>query len=235
LSQPAVALEIVARVREAVPAEIPVTLKMRRGIDDTAESREKFFEIFDGAYRLGVVAITVHGRTVHQRYDGPSRWEFLRELKRYAGERVILGSGDLFNAQACIDMIRYTGVDGVTVARGAIGNPWIFAQVRALAAGRPLPDPPTLHEQRDVIREHYRLAEEVYGAERCLPDMRKFAIKYSQLHPRHADVRADFCAVRQPGAWSDVLDKWYSADAPGVHAPVTEPNPQSSQAALAVA
>ena len=120
---------------------------MRRGIDDSAESREKFFEIFDGAFDLGVAAITVHGRTVKQRYDGPSRWEFLRELKEYAGERVVLGSGDLFNAQACLDMIRYTGVDGVTVARGAIGNPWIFAQARALAAGQPLPDPPTLFDR----------------------------------------------------------------------------------------
>ncbi|HEY3391696.1 MAG TPA: tRNA-dihydrouridine synthase [Lacipirellulaceae bacterium] len=235
LSQPAVALEIVSRVREAVPQSIPVTVKMRRGIDDSSESREKFFEIFDGAYERGVAAITVHCRTVHQRYDGPSRWEFLRELKRYAGERIILGSGDLFNAQASIDMIRYTGVDGVTVARGAIGNPWIFGQTRALAAGGALPDPPTLHEQAAVIREHYRLAEEVYGADRCLPDMRKFAIKYSQLHPRHQEVRDEFCAVRQPGAWRDVLDKWYSVDAPGVHPPVTEPNPLSSDAPLAVA
>jgi tRNA-dihydrouridine synthase len=235
LSQPAVALEIIGRVRDAVPQRIPVTVKMRRGIDDSAESREKFFEIFDGAYRLGVAAITVHGRTVRQRYDGPSRWEFLREVKQYAGERVVLGSGDLFNAQACIDMMRYTGVDGVTAARGAIGNPWIFAQARALAAGRPLPEPPTLHEQREVIREHYRLAEEVYGAERCLADMRKFAIKYSQLHPQHEEVRADFCSVRQPGAWRDVLEKWYAVDGPGVHPQVTEPNPQSSAAELAVA
>ncbi len=143
LGQPAVALEIVRRVRDAVPSEIPVTVKMRRGIDDSAESREKFFEIFDGAFALGAAAITVHGRTVVQRYDGPSQWEFLRELKAYAGDRVVLGSGDLFNAQACLDMLRYTGVDGVTVARGAIGNPWIFGQVRALAAGRPLPDPPS--------------------------------------------------------------------------------------------
>jgi nifR3 family TIM-barrel protein len=235
LSQPAVALEIVRRVRDAVPTAVPVTVKMRRGLDDSAESREKFLEIFDGAFEIGVAAITVHGRTVEQRYDGPSRWEFLRELKQDAGTRVVLGSGDLFNAQACLDMIRYTGVDGVTVARGAIGNPWIFAQVRALAAGKPLPDPPTLHEQREVIREHYRLAEEIYGAERCLPDMRKFAIKYSQLHPQHVAVRTEFCNVKQPGAWRDVLEKWYAVDGPGVHPPVIEPNPRSRESGLAVA
>jgi nifR3 family TIM-barrel protein len=233
LSQPEIALEIVQRVRDAVPAHIPVTVKMRRGIDDSAESREKFFEIFDGVFALGVAAITVHGRTVHQRYDGPSRWEFLRDVKEHAGERVVLGSGDLFTAQACIDMVRFTGVDGVTVARGAIGNPWIFSEIRALAAGQPLPAPPTLHEQRDVIREHYRLAEELYGAERCLPDMRKFAIKYSQLHPNHEDVRADFCAVRNPGGWRNVLEKWYAAEAAGVRPPVAEPNPRSSEILVA--
>src|SRR5688572_18712633 len=107
LSQPAVALEIVRRVRDAVPPEIPVTVKMRRGIDDSTESRDNFFEIFAGAYELGVAAITVHGRTVQQRYDGPSRWEFLREVKQVAGNRIVLGSGDLFSAQACLDMLRY--------------------------------------------------------------------------------------------------------------------------------
>jgi tRNA-dihydrouridine synthase B len=232
LSQPAVALEIVRRVRDTVPPHIPVTVKMRRGLDDSAESRERFFEIFDGAFTAGVAAATVHGRTVKQRYDGPSRWEFLRELKQLAGDRVVLGSGDLFCAQACLDMIRYTGVDGVTVARGAIGNPWIFAQTRALASGKPLPDPPSLHEQRDIICEHYRLAEELYGAERCLPDMRKFAIKYAQMHPNHLEVRQDFCEVRQPGAWRDVLTKWYSCDGAGVHPLVEEPNPLASETTL---
>ncbi|MCC7473787.1 MAG: tRNA-dihydrouridine synthase [Pirellulales bacterium] len=217
LSQPAVALEIVSRVRDAVPCEVPVTVKMRRGIDDTPESREKFYEIFDGAFARGVAAIAVHGRTVMQRYEGPSSWEFLRELKEYAGDRVVLGSGDLFDAAACLEMLRLTGVDGVTVARGAIGNPWIFSQVRALAAGLPLPDPPSIKEQCEVIREHYRLAEELYGAERCLPDMRKFAIKYSQLHPEHEKVRADFCEVRHAGGWRDVLTRWYSNEGRGVH------------------
>lgn len=228
LSQPPVALEIVSRVREAVPSHVPVTVKMRRGVDDSAESREKFFEIFDGAFALGAAAITVHGRTVQQRYDGPSQWEFLRQFKQHAGERVVLGSGDLFNAQACIDMLRYTGVDGVTIARGAIGNPWIFQQVRALAAGLPMPDPPTLFEQREVIAEHYSLAEELYGAERCVPPMRKFGIKYSQLHPDHEQVREDFCRVKKAGAWRAVLLKWYGTDAAGVHPVVEEANPLST-------
>jgi nifR3 family TIM-barrel protein len=231
LSQPAVALDIVQRVRDAVPPHVPVTVKMRRGIDDSDESRDKFYRIFDGVFERGAVAVTVHGRTVMQRYDGPSRWEFLRELKQHAGERVVLGSGDLFSAQACLDMMAYTGVDGVTVARGAIGNPWIFAQARALARGEPLPAPPTLHEQREVIAEHYRLADELYGADRCVPTMRKFGIKYSQLHPEHAAVRADFGAVKQPGAWRQVLDKWYAVDAPGVHPPIAEPNPLATASA----
>ena len=228
LSQPPVALEIVGRVRAAVPSHIPVTVKMRRGVDDTLQSRENFFEIFDGAFALGAAAITVHGRTVQQRYDGPSKWDFLRELKRHAGERVVLGSGDLFDAQACIDMLGYTGVDGITIARGAISNPWIFQQVRALAAGLPLPDPPTLFEQREVIAAHYSLAEELYGAERCVPTMRKFGIKYSRLHSEHEQVREDFCQVKKAGAWREVLTKWYHTDAPGVHPAVEQSNPLSA-------
>jgi len=221
LGQVDTALEIVSRVREALPPEVPVTVKMRRGIDDSAESRDKFYTIFDGAFERGVAAITVHGRTVEQRYVGPSRWEFLREVKQHAGSRVVLGSGDLFTAQACLDMIRETGVDGVTAARGAIGNPWIFSQARALAAGLPLPEPPTVHEQRDVIAEHYRLCGDLYGPELCGRQMRKFGIKYSQLHPHGKDVRDAFVKVARPGEWTTVLDRWYSDDARGVY-PIPE-------------
>ena len=76
-----------ARVREALPPHIPLTVKMRRGMDDTPESRDKFFAIFDGAFARGVAAITVHGRTVRQRYEGRSSWDFLREVKAHAGPR----------------------------------------------------------------------------------------------------------------------------------------------------
>lgn len=114
-------------------------------------------------------------------------------------------------------MIEETGVDGVTVARGSIGNPWIFSQARALAEGRPLPDPPSLLEQREVMREHYVLAESLYGESRVGPLMRKFGIKYSILHPDHEAVRALFVRIRTRSEWESVLDKFYSQDIPGCH------------------
>jgi tRNA-dihydrouridine synthase B len=217
LGQVETALEIVSRVRGAVPPYVPVTVKMRRGLDDTRESRERFFTIFDGAFERGVAAITVHGRTVEQRYIGPSNWDFLRDVKQHAGTRTVLGSGDLFTPQACLDMLCHTGVDGVTVARGAIGNPWIFSQVRALADGLPLPDPPSLFQQRRVIEEHYRLAEEIYGPEVCGRQMRKFGIKYSQLHPEPLKVRDAFIAVHRPEELQQVLNTHYAEDLPGRH------------------
>lgn len=218
LGQPDVALEIIRRTRDVVPPEIPVTVKMRRGIDDTQQSRDQFFEILDGAFSTGIAGITVHGRTVRQRYVGPSKWSFLKEVKEHVGDHVILGSGDLFSAEDCLQMIAETGVDGVTVARGAIGNPWIFQQARALAAGEPLPPPPSVREQGELIQEHYRLAQEVYG-DKCGRQMRKFGIKYSALHPRGKEARDAFVKVSVMDELQAVIDRWYDSDEPGQYPP----------------
>ena len=209
LETPAVALEMVARVREAIPSHVPLTLKMRRGTDDDAESEERFWTIFDGAFQLGVAAIAVHPRSVRQKYEGRASWGFLARVKQHAGERTVLGSGDLFAAQDFLDMFAQTGVDGALAARGAIGNPWIFREVRALAAGRPVPPPPGLAEQREVIADHYRLAEGVYGARRAATVMGKFGIKYSRLHPQAVRVRDAFAASHNAEQWWRVLDEWY--------------------------
>lgn len=209
LSQPAIALDIITRTRESVPPHIPVTVKMRRGLDDSAESRDKFHEILAGAFQRGVAAVTIHARTVRQRYEGRSCWTFLRDVKASYPDRVILGSGDLFTAEDCLRMIAQTGVDGVTVARGAIGNPWIFARSRALARNEH-ETLPTIAQQRDVLREHYQLAEQLYGADRCGPLMRKFGIKYAAQHPQPLDVRAAFIRVRNRADWEAVLHRWYA-------------------------
>lgn len=210
LGHPAVALELIGRVRDALPPGVPLTVKMRRGTDDSPLARDNFYAIFDGAFDRGAAAVTLHPRTVRQRYEGPSRWGFLAEAKRHAGDRIVVGSGDLFTAADCLAMVRQTGVDGVTIARGAIGNPWIFRQLLALAAGLPLPEPPGLAEQREVIAEHFRLAAEVYGPERAGSMMRKVCIKYAQLHPQHEQVRAAFVKVKGRRQWEQLLARWYT-------------------------
>ncbi|MEI6255638.1 MAG: tRNA-dihydrouridine synthase [Planctomycetota bacterium] len=215
LSVPETALEIVSRVRDAVPPEVPVTLKMRRGLDDSAASADRFWTIFDGAFARGAAAITVHGRTVQQKYVGPSNWEFLAAVKRHAGSRIVIGSGDLFSAEACVAMLRQTGVDGVSIARGAIGNPWIFRQTLALLAGEPPLPPPTIHEQADVLREHFALAVELHGEDLAGRVMRKFAIKYARLHREFLPVRTAFIGVKLNADWQAVLAEFYAADGPG--------------------
>ncbi|MCO8120600.1 tRNA-dihydrouridine synthase family protein [Stieleria sp. TO1_6] len=216
LSQPAVAIDILQRTRDIVPDHIPVTVKMRRGIDDSQQSRDDFFQIMDGAIDAGLAAATVHGRTVQQRYIGPSRWEFLRDVKAHVGDRIkILGSGDLFSAADCLRMMQQTGIDGVTVARGAIGNPWIFDQARQLFAGRPIPDPPRLSEQAAVMRDHFELCEQTYGEKRAPMLMRKFGIKYSQAHPLYESVRLEFAKMKSREEFESILLARYSGDGPG--------------------
>lgn len=217
LGQPAVACEIIDRVRDAVPDRIPVTVKMRRGVDDTAESRDQFFRILQHAFERGVSAVTIHGRTVHQRYIGPSNWGFLKEVRQQFPHNSILGSGDLYCAEDCVRMIRETGVNGVTAARGSIGNPWIFQQARELLAGRELPPPPSVHEQRDVIGQHFQLAVEVYGVRRAAKQLRKFGMRYADWHPEGGQVRAAFIGSRDETMWQQVMRDWYSCDQQGVY------------------
>ena len=216
LGQPEAALEIVARVREVVPPEIPVTVKMRRGIDDTAESRDRCLSILAGVFDLGAAAVTLHGRTVEQKYVGPSRWAFLKEAKASFPNRTLLGSGDLFTAEDCVRMLTETGVDGVSIARGAIGNPWIFASVAALLSGQPHPAPPRLVEQHELLREHLRLAREVYGDAACVPRLRKHLVKYAKLHPDHTEVRNALAKASGVSDIEQMLTAHYSEDRPGV-------------------
>jgi nifR3 family TIM-barrel protein len=209
LSTPDTAIEIVRAVRAAVPRHVPVTVKMRRGLDDSPESERSFYQVFDAAFELGVDALTVHPRTVRQRYTGRSDWAFLAAVKRRAGDRTVLGSGDLFSVFDIQRMLAQTGVDGVSVARGCIGNPWIFRDARALLAGQPLPAPPSVVEQGQVIREHYELSVARHGPRLAARILRRFGIKYAELHPQAKQVRAAFIAAMSAEEWLAVLDTWY--------------------------
>ena len=208
------ALSILRGVRDTLPSAT-LTVSLRRGFDDTTESVDRFHTVLDAAFELGYAAARVHARTVEQKYVGQAHWPFLTELKRQYPSRTIFGSGDVFTAEDAVRMLRETGVDLVWIARGAIGNPWIFQQAPRLLSGDPI-DPPTIHAQRDALREHFAMATEIHGEQLAARRMRKQGIKYSRFHPSAAEVKSAFIQVSSLRDWQGVLDRFYSSEAPGV-------------------
>lgn len=224
LVDPETSIAVLRAVRDALPAEVPVTVKLRRGFDDSPLSAERFHRILEGAWSAGYAAACVHGRTVEQGYRGRARWDFLADLKRRHPGRVILGSGDVFLPQDALRMLVETGVDGVWIARGAIGNPWIFGHAATLWAARsgspasPRPPPPTLHEQRSAMEEHLSLARECYG-EAGLRHSRGALLRYTRFHPAGQGLRREMAVVKDEPAFGALLDRCYGEDGPGVDPP----------------
>jgi len=211
------ALEILKTVRDRLPANIPTTVSMRRAYDDSAEAAERFEILADAAFENGYAAVRVHGRTVEQKYQGRSRWDILKRIKERYPNRLILGSGDVFTAQDAVRMLRETGVDMVWIARGAIGNPWIFNHARLLLAN---PNAeliaPTIFEQREALAEHFAIAMQIHGEPLAGRRMRKMGIKYSRFHPQGDLTKKAFIEVHSLRDWTKVLDQWYRTDGPGV-------------------
>src|SRR5256714_6313241 len=133
---------ILKRVRDALPPHVPTTISLRRAFDDSPDATDRFYTIVESAWANNYAAIRVHGRTVEQKYQGQACWKSIREVKQRYPDRTILGSGDVFTAEDAVRMLRDTGVDIVWIARGAIGNPWIFEHVRALLVSSPSPGTP---------------------------------------------------------------------------------------------
>ncbi len=215
VSEPDRAIDIAKRVREALPKSIPVTVKLRKGYDDTEKSRLAFWRLLDGLIDVGVDGFAVHGRTVLQRYQGVADWDFLRDVKervavkRNSPDIPVIGCGDLFSAETVVARMKSSGVDGVALARGIIGNPWLFTQTRAAMEGRALPSAPTLAEQKATITEHFRAVLDLYGEKRGSTIMRKFGVAYSKLHPDSEKLRMEFVLCKSAQGWFEILDKYY--------------------------
>ena len=204
MSKPQQVLEIIRAVTAAV--QKPVTLKLRQKFK-ASDDESSFWQIAEGAFDAGVSSICVHARSVEAKYHGPADWEFLAAVKKRFADRTILGSGDVLTPEKALDMFRQTGVDGVTVARGALGNPWFFRQVRDVAAGRAMYKP-SLAEQRAILLRHFRDCSELYGA-KGHRIMRGFGVKYARMHDHPKEVRMAFVMVKNADDWQAVLDKHY--------------------------
>ncbi len=208
MSQPDQAVEITRAVIAAV--DIPVTVKLRMKFNDV-DSEDAFWQIAEESFDAGVAAVIIHARSVETRYSGPADWGFLKRVADRFQGKTIIGSGDVLKPADAIDMLARTGVAAAAVARGALGNPWFFRQVKDLAADRQ-PYQPSLSDQAQLLVNHMAGAVDLYGPARAPRIMRKFGIKYARMHPQTRQVRAAFVGIKRPQNWQEVLDKFYSVD-----------------------
>ncbi|NMC74671.1 MAG: tRNA dihydrouridine synthase DusB [Geobacteraceae bacterium] len=166
LRKPEAVAAILRAVRKAI--RIPLTIKIRTGWNSGETS---FLEISRIAELEGCDAITFHPRTRTQMFSEHADWDKLRELKR-ASRIPIIGSGDIFSSRDIIAMFEKTGCDGVMVARGSLGNPWIFREAADIMGGGK-PHAPTRAERHSTVLKHLDSLRELYGEQTAVREMRK--------------------------------------------------------------
>ncbi|WP_035834155.1 tRNA dihydrouridine synthase DusB [Jonesia quinghaiensis] len=182
-----------AAVTAAAPYDVPVTIKMRMGIDD---DHITYLEAGRTAENLGVAAVALHARTAAQHYSGNAQWGAIRALKEEVKTIPVLGNGDIWTADDALEMVRQTGCDGVVVGRGCQGRPWLFADLTAAFAGRPERVQPGLREVADTIYRHGEYMVEFFGHEgRGLRDLRKHMAWYLKGYAVGGDARHGLALV----------------------------------------
>lgn len=155
--------------------KVPLTVKFRKGFDDKHANAAEFARMAEGA---GAAAVTVHGRTREQFYSGRADWDCIAAVKA-AVKIPVIGNGDVFGGEDALKMIAYTGVDGIMVARGARGNPWIFREIKAALKGEAAPARPEGPEMRRVILTHAEGLVRDKGEWVAIREMRKHLAWYS--------------------------------------------------------
>ena len=192
-------------VRAAVRAagSVPVTVKMRKGIDD---ENLTYLEAASAAADAGVAAIALHARTVQQLYSGTADWPAIATLKQHVTGIPVLGNGDVWAAGDALRMVAETGCDGVVVGRGCLGRPWLFRDLADAFAGRPVQPPPTLGEVCEVMARHARLLVEHIGDERfAVRDFRKHTGWYLTGYPAGGVMRRKLAMAGSLAELDDLL------------------------------
>lgn len=191
--------------------EIPVTVKMRKGIDD---DHLTYLDAAKAAEQAGVKAIALHARTADQFYSGHADWDAIATLKQAITSVPILGNGDIWSAVDAINMVEQTGCDGVVVGRGCLGRPWLFGDLStafaARAEGHSFDEArsirPSLGEVLQAMRRHTELLTEFFDSEeRACRDIRKHVAWYFKGYGIGADVRRTLALVESIDAMDEIF------------------------------
>lgn len=207
-----------AAVRAA--GEIPVTVKMRKGIDS---EHLTYLDAGKAARDAGVAAVALHGRTASDYYSGTADWNAIADLRESLPDVQVLGNGDIWSASDAIRMMRQTGVDGVVVGRGCLGRPWLFGDLQAAfdeyllnpnsdAAINPIQ--PNLGEVADAFKRHAELLVEFFESEEhACRDIRKHVAWYFKGYPVGGEFRAALAQVESLDHMDQILAR-LDRDAP---------------------
>jgi len=199
--------EQIGRILEAmIPAvKVPVTVKMRTGFDEGDDDR--FLRVVRTASDCGVGAITVHGRTQKQMYRGFSNHEAIRRVKEIATAPVI-GNGDISSGADAKRMFEETGCDGIMVARGALGNPWIYREIEQYLETGSVPPPPTTADRAEVLREHFACQRQLYGDYVACRVIRRVIAWFVKGASGAAALREKGNRIESPAQFDELVDAY---------------------------
>lgn len=183
LKQPKLVEEILTKMVKTVNK--PVTVKIRKGFENGTVYAVEIAKI---AESCGVSAIAVHGRTREQYYSGKADWDVIKDVKK-AVKIPVIGNGDIFSAEDAKAMKEYTGCDGLMVARGARGNPWIFREIKEYLENGNVIDKPTINDIREMIIRHAKMLVDYKGEYTGIREMRKHIAWYTAGLPHSAELR----------------------------------------------
>jgi nifR3 family TIM-barrel protein len=195
---------VAAVVREASPYAVPVTVKMRVGIDADHVTYLDAARIAEGE---GVAAVALHARTAAQAYSGQADWSAIARLKEAVTSIPVLGNGDIWSAEDALRMVAETGCDGVVVGRGCLGRPWLFTDLAAAFAGSPERVRPGLREVTATLRRHTAYLVDFYDGDelRACRDIRKHIAWYLKGFPAGSTVRNQLALVDSLQALDDLI------------------------------
>ena len=202
MKNPQLAYDVLAAMVDAV--DIPVTVKFRAGWDD---EHRNAVEIALAAERAGVAAVAVHGRTRQQFYEGRADWSIIADVKQ-AVKIPVFGNGDIFTVTDGLRMLNETGVDGLMIGRGADGNPWLFAQLKAALAGETIPQAPSVDERLDLAAEHLQMLIDYKGETISVKEMRRHISAYLKGMSHAAEFRGRFHQVNTQTEFLSLLDEY---------------------------
>lgn len=183
--------------------DIPVTVKMRKGID---ADHLTYLEAARAAEGAGVAAVALHARTAADFYSGNADWDAIGTLKETISSIPVLGNGDIWSAEDALRMVEQSGCDGIVVGRGCLGRPWLFGDLAAAFRGVQHKAMPSLGEVGDAFRRHAELLVEFFDDEaKACRDIRKHVAWYFKGYPVGGELRAKLAAVESLQQMDDLL------------------------------